>query len=57
MKDEDRLLLTFGWATLLMGIILLVCKVTCRIDQIDKKLDSISAGITASLIDATMTDA
>lgn len=57
MKDEDRLLLTFGWATLLMGIILLVCKVTYRMDQIDKKLDSISVSITASLTDATMTDA
>ena len=57
MKDEDRLLLTFGWTTLLMGIILLVCKVTYRMDQIDKKLDSISVSITASLTDATMTDA
>jgi hypothetical protein len=57
MKDEDRLLLTFGWATLLIGIILLVCKVTYRMDQIDKKLDGISASITASLTDATMTDA
>lgn len=34
-----------------------ICKVTYRMDQIDKKLDSISASITASLTDATMTDA
>lgn len=57
MKEEDRLLLTFVWATLLIGIISLICKVTYRMDQIDKKLDSISASITASLTDATITDA
>ncbi|MBP5424290.1 MAG: hypothetical protein J6Y78_17800 [Paludibacteraceae bacterium] len=41
----------------MIGIILLICKVTYRMDQIDKKLDSISASITASLTEATITDA
>lgn len=41
MKEEDRIILFFGWSILLAGIIFLICKVTVRMDRLDKKLNNI----------------
>lgn len=55
MKDEDRILLMFGWALLMIAIIALICRVTYKMDVISKKVDSIE--ITAPEVMATKTDA
>lgn len=47
MKDKDRILLMFGWSTLLLGIIVLMCKVTFRMDQLDKKLNVLAEELAA----------
>lgn len=57
MKEEDRMLLLMGWSLLMIGIILLICKITYRMDQVDQKLNSISDSLTSSITDATVTDA
>lgn len=55
MKDEDRILLMFGWALLMIAIIALIFRVTYKMDVISKKVDSIE--ITAPEVMATKTDA
>lgn len=52
MREEDRILLMLGWGLLMMAIILLICKVTYRTDQLNKKMDSIAEEIH-SMTDAT----
>ena len=47
MNDKDRILLMFGWSTLLLGIIVLMCKVTFRMDQLDKKLNVLAEELAA----------
>lgn len=41
MREEDRILLFMGWSILLFGIIFLICRVTVRMDQLDKKINKL----------------
>ena len=45
MKEEDKLILFFGWSTLIICVIALMGKVTYEMDQINKKLDDMSHNI------------
>lgn len=54
MKEEDRILLMLGWGLIMMAIILLICKVTYRTDELNKKIDAIAEDIhTATATEAT----
>lgn len=59
MREEDKLILFFGWSTLIICVIVLMGKVTYEMDQINKRLDDMSSDITNvssdihSLTDAT----
>lgn len=57
MREEDRILLMLGWGLLMMAIILLICKVTYRTDQLNKKMDSIAEEIHSMTDATTETDA
>ena len=57
MKEEDRILLMLGWGLLMMAIILLICKVTYRTDQLNKKMDAIAEEIHSMTDATTETDA
>lgn len=57
MKEEDRLLLLLGWGLIMMGIILLICKVTYRTDELNKKIDAIAEEIHSMTDATTETDA
>lgn len=45
MREEDKLILFFGWSTLIICVIVLMGKVTYEMDQINKKLDDMSHDI------------
>lgn len=45
MKEEDKLILFFGWSTLIICVIVLMGKVTYEMDQINKRLDNMSHDI------------
>lgn len=45
MREEDKLILFFGWSTLIICVIVLMGKVTYEMDQINKKLDDVSHDI------------
>lgn len=62
MKEEDRILLSLGWGLLTLLVIVLMCQVTYRTDQLSKKIDKLSESLlaapeVASVTDATVTDA
>lgn len=57
MREEDRILLMLGWGLLMMAIILLICKVTYRTDQLNKKMDVIAEEIHSITDATTETDA
>ena len=58
MKEEDRMLLFLGWAVLMLAVILLVCRVTYRLDKVSKQLDAIAEELNdLADLKATATDA
>ena len=65
MKEEDRILLLFGWSALMILLIALTCKVCYNMDQLNKKLDILTERIVTAasvpeagtVTDATPTDA
>jgi 3D (Asp-Asp-Asp) domain-containing protein len=57
VKDEDRMLLTFGWGAIMIAIILLICRVTYRTDELSKKIDKTIMMLNEQQRQATATDA
>lgn len=47
MKEEDKLILFFGWSTLIICVIVLMGKVTYEMDQINKRLDDMNHDMAA----------
>lgn len=56
MKDEDRILLLFGWGLITILLILIICRMTYKMDVISNKLDVITCQIS-NLETHTETDA
>lgn len=60
MREEDKLILFFGWSTLIICVIVFMGKVTYEMDQINKRLDDMShdiANVSSDVHTLTTTEA
>lgn len=61
MKNGDRMLLLMGWCLLVIGMIILICQIRYRTDQLNSRIESISHKIEEihdpAVDPATATDA
>lgn len=64
MEEQDRILLFYGWVTILIAIIVLMSMIAYRLDKVNRRLDRILSATRFNYItaaptptDATMTDA